>query len=196
MNATSLLLQPLTGALAGWLTVSLLLYFLFRPRKAIRLGGFTIQGWLPAQQSKLAAGIAKELMQSLRQSGLTERLNQPEIIRSVLPGIEAHIDRFLKQRLSEKLPALAMFLSDEILQTIKVTLTDEIASLLPDVLGKIAEHASSHPGLEEIVSNQISAMPIQKIEALLARSAGRLRLFGLGVGLAVGLLMTLILWCF
>lgn len=198
MNITSLLLLPLTGALAGWLTAGSLNVFLFRPRRPLHLFGRRVQGILPAQQEQIASALARAAAQAMPMDSLRERLNQPETLAAVMPGIEAHIDTFLKQRLSEKMPALAMFLSDEILQTIKVTLTDEIAALLPDVAGRIAAGAGSPAEIERMVMAQISGMPAGQIEqslrGMLAQSLGKLRLMGLVVGFVAGLLMMLIFW--
>lgn len=198
MNLSYLLLQPLTSALAGWLTASSLSFFLFRPRRPLRLFGLSIQGLLPAHQQQINARLAQAIARALPLDQLRERMNRPEAIAAVLPGIEAHIDAFLKQRLSEKLPALAMFLSDEILQTIKATLTEEIASLLPEVAGRFAEGLGNAAELERMIADRLAAMPPEQTEqalrGALAGALGKLRLFGLIAGFVAGLLMMLILW--
>jgi uncharacterized membrane protein YheB (UPF0754 family) len=198
MNLLQHLLLPLTGALAGWLTASLLSVLIFHPRQPFRIFGLKLQGLLPAHRQQLSASLAKAVAQALPLEKMTERLNRPEAIAAVLPGIEAHIDAFLKQRLSEKLPVLAMFLSDEILQTIKATLTEEIASLLPEVAGRFAEGLGNAAELERMIADRLAAMPPEQTEqalrGALAGALGKLRLFGLIAGFVAGLLMMLILW--
>ena len=198
MNLLQHLLLPLTGALAGWLTASLLSVLIFHPRQPFRIFGLKIQGLLPAHRQQLSTSLAKAVAQALPLEKMTERLNRPEAIAAVLPGIEAHIDAFLKQRLSEKLPVLAMFLSDEILQTIKTTLTEEIAALLPEVAGRFAEGFGSGADIEQMIAAHIAGLPPEQMEgalrAVLAQSMGKLRTLGLVVGLIAGLLMMLLFW--
>ncbi len=198
MSIYQLFILPLSTALAGWLTAASLIFFIFKPSKPIHLFGLKIQGLFPAQRQALMANLAKQIAQLIPLEKLGERLNRPEAIAAVLPGIEAHIDVFLRQRLSEKMPALAMFLSDEILQTIKTALTEEIASLLPEVAGRFAQGIGSTAELEQSIGAHIAAMPPEQIEEPLHKAiehyAGRIKISGFVLGLLIGLLMMLIFY--
>ncbi|MBS1616605.1 MAG: hypothetical protein JST06_10870 [Bacteroidetes bacterium] len=197
MSIPQLFMLPLCGALAGWLTAAALSFLIFHPEKPLHLFGQKVQGLIPAHREALLAGFAKRITQLIPMEQLSQKLRHPDAIASVLPGIEAHIDTFLKQRLSEKMPALALFLSDEILQTIKATLTEEIASLLPEVAGRFAQGIASPDELERSISTQLAAHAPEQIEAplrqALNRYSGRIRMTGIGLGLLAGLLMMLII---
>lgn len=197
MNYVFLILHPLAGALTGWLTVRLSIYLLFRPARPKRILGITIQGIFPKRQQqwagKLGKTVARELMPVEALSG---KLKDPEALKLLMPGIEAHIDAFLRDRLKEKIPVLAMFLSDSILETIKASLMEEIEALLPLVIGQATDSVSSKLDIEKLVSAKVAGLSSASLEAqlteALSKELGKLCLLGACIGLVFGLMMTAI----
>jgi uncharacterized membrane protein YheB (UPF0754 family) len=168
MSIISIILQPLIAAFTGWFTTWIAIYMLFHPRDPKRFLGLTIQGIFPKRQkqfaTKLGATVAVEL---LHFSEIADQIKDPEALSGVLPDIEAHIDEFLQQRLAERLPVLAMFLSAEILGTIKTGLMEEIGNMLPQVIGKFADNLSTKIDIERMVSEKVASFSSDRLEALL-----------------------------
>lgn len=168
MSIISIILQPLIAAFTGWFTTWIAIYMLFHPREPKRFLGVTIQGIFPKRQkqfaSKLGATVAGEL---LHFNEIADQIKDPEALATVLPDIEAHIDEFLQKRLTERLPVLAMFLSPEILGTIKTGLMEEIGNMLPQVIGKFADNLSTKIDIEQMVSEKVASFSSDRLEALL-----------------------------
>lgn len=173
MNSFVLLSIPLATALSGWLGIRLLGVLLFRPRQVRRIAGMKLQGVLPKSQQRLAKQIGDQLGSNLLPlDQLSTQLQSPQQIQELMPGIEQHIDGFLQQRLKEKIPVLAMFLSDEILQTIKKSLLEEIQSLLPQVIGQYAGSFSQKLNLGKLITDQVAAISSDQLESLLKAAIG------------------------
>lgn len=193
-------LTPLFCALAGWLGIRLLFRVLFRPVTPRRIGGIRMQGIIPAKQPEIARAIAHSVANDLiRVDVIAEKMTDPAQIAALMPAIETHIDAFLQQRLKEKIPVLAMFLSDSVLQMIRGSLLDEIAGLLPVVIGQYTQGLSKSLNIEAKVQEKLSSYPAARLEAMLNDRFGReLRLAGLlgaGTGLVLGFLqVALLIW--
>src|SRR5580704_3156031 len=127
MNNFMFWLQPFIAAFTGWFTTWIAIYMLFHPRNPKRFLGITIQGIFPKRQrqvaEKLGSVVAKELIHF---SEIATQLNDPEQLKNLTPTIEKHLDSFLKVKLKEKLPVIAMFISDNMIQSIKEGMLEEI----------------------------------------------------------------------
>lgn len=168
MNVLVLISQPFVAAFTGWFTTWIAIYMLFHPREPKKILGITFHGVFPKRQkqfaAKLGATVASEL---LHFDDIAARIKEPGQLDGLMPGIETHIDGFLQQRLKEKIPVLAMFLSDEMQQTIKVGLMEEIQSMLPQVIGQFADSLGSKIDVEKIVREKVSAFSSDRLESLL-----------------------------
>jgi uncharacterized membrane protein YheB (UPF0754 family) len=200
MGIVSIILQPLIAAFTGWFTTWIAIYMLFHPREPKRFLGVTIQGIFPKRQkqfaAKLGATVAGEL---LHFNEIAAQIKDPQMLAELMPGIEAHIDEFLQKRLTEKLPMLAMFLSAEILQTIKTGLMDEIGAMLPEITGQFADKLSMKIDVERMVTEKVSAFSSDRLEALLLAVMTRefrfVELIGGVLGFVIGLIqMAFSIW--
>jgi uncharacterized membrane protein YheB (UPF0754 family) len=200
MSVISIILQPLVAAFTGWFTTWIAIYMLFHPREPRRFLGVTIQGIFPKRQkqfaAKLGATVAGEL---LHFNEIAEQIKDPEALNTVLPDIEAHIDEFLQKRLTERLPVLAMFLSPELLSTIKTGLMDEISNMLPQVIGQFADNLRTKIDIERMVSEKVASFSSDRLEALLLAVMTKefrfVELIGGVLGFIIGLIqMAFSLW--
>ncbi len=193
-------LTPLFCALAGWLGIRIFLRLMFRPAKPTSIAGIRVQGIIPANQRKIADAVAKTVANDLlRIDTIAEKMKDPARIQALMPAIESHIDAFLQTRLKEKIPVLAMFLSDSVLQMIRGSLLDEIAALLPVVISQYTQGLSASLNVEEKVRAKLADYPAERLESMLQERFGReLRMAGLlggGAGFVIGLIQaTLLFW--
>lgn len=200
MGIVSIILQPLVAAFTGWFTTWIAIYMLFHPREPKRILGLTIQGIFPKRQkqfaTKLGATVAGEL---LHFDEIASRIKDPEAFAELMPGIEAHIDEFLQKRLTEKLPVLAMFLSPEILGTIKTGLMEEIAGMLPQVISQFTDSLSTKIDIERMVTEKVASFSSDRLEALLLAVMTKefrfVELIGGVLGFVIGLIqMAFSIW--
>src|ERR1043165_5040137 len=185
--------QPLIAAFTGWFTTWIAIYMLFHPREPKRFLGITIQGIFPKRQkqfaAKLGATVAGEL---LHFSDIATQIKDPAALAELMPGIETHIDEFLHKRLAERLPVLAMFLSPEIIQNIKVGLMEEIGAMLPQVIEQFTDRLSEKIDVERMVTEKVSAFSSDRLEALLlavmTKEFRLVELIGGVLGFVIGLI--------
>jgi uncharacterized membrane protein YheB (UPF0754 family) len=192
METLVMILLPLFAALLGWLAVRLALHMLFRPIEPVTFLGFRIQGLIPGRQQRMAEGLGSQAAGLLELSDMSSKAKDPALIASLMPGIEQHIDGFLQQRLKEKIPVLAMFLSDGVLLTIRTSLLEEIEALLPEVVGQFADKLGSERHIGRLVTDKLSAIPPAQLErrirAALHREIALLSLGGAGLGFLIGII--------
>ncbi len=161
-------MQPVTSAFIGWFTTWLAFYMLFHPRNPVRIFGVTIQGIFPKRQkvfaAKLGAVVGKEL---LHFDEIANKIKDPEALAKVMPGIEAHIDTFLNEKLKEKLPIIGMFVGQGTMVKIKEGLLEEINLMLPEVIGQYADNLSQKIDVEKMVTEKINNFSSDKLEEIL-----------------------------
>jgi len=179
-----LFLFPVVGTLLGWLANLLFVNYLFRKL-------------IPAKAPALAAVAGRYASaQVLHVDTLAARLADPEKLKVLSPIIEAHIDVFLKEKLKEKMPAIAMFIGDKTIDMMKKSLMDEIDLLLPNLLGRYVGGLTEQLDIEKALVARLEALPEGKIEALLHEHLGRekqkFQMLGALSGLVIGLVLMLL----
>jgi uncharacterized membrane protein YheB (UPF0754 family) len=161
-------LQPFIAAFTGWFTTWIAFYMLFHPRKPIHVFGLVIQGIFPKRKhqfaAKLGAVVATEL---LHFKDIASKIKDPKHLQQVMPEIEKHIDVFLNERLKEKIPAIAMFAGPKMLQKVKDGLLEEIAMMLPVVIGKYADNLADELDIQLMVTERVSNFSNDKLEEVL-----------------------------
>jgi uncharacterized membrane protein YheB (UPF0754 family) len=189
---TAILLQPLFAAFTAWITISLAIYLLFRPREPKRFLGLTVQGVLPKEYEQLAQKLGAAVSSGLDLDTLSGRMKDPALLAGLMPGIETHIDAFLQHRLKEKIPVLAMFLSDSILQTVRTGLIEEIEALLPQVISQYADALGEQIDVAAIIRKKLGAFSPEMLEHVLLAGIRRklrlIRLMAAVLGFLIGLI--------
>ena len=162
-------MQPLIAAFTGWFTTWIAFFMLFHPKKPINFLGLSIQGIFPKRQktfaTKLGAVVANEL---LHFDEIARQLKEPEQLEALMPDIDKHITIFLNERLKEKMPVISMFVGQGTLEKIKEGLMEEIAIMLPEIIGKYADNLSKKIDVEKMVTEKVSSFSSDKLEEILA----------------------------
>lgn len=189
---------PVIAALIGWITNYIAIKMLFRPRKPVKIIFFTIQGIFPKRQKSLAEKLGKIVSQELLSSAdikkaLMEQADNPEVNQH----IEQHLDKFLKTKLKETMPMLAMFMSDDIINKIKHTLMEEIQLLMPELVQKYAAGIQKQFDVEKIVFEKVVNFSIDKLEEILYSIMQKefkfIELIGAVLGFIIGIIQVFLL---
>ena len=192
-----LLLIPLLTAFTGWLVIRLVITLLFHPRQPKRILGFTIQGALPRQQTKMAGQIGEIAAGFISIDALQEKITGPESMARILPMIEAHIDDFLRHRLGKEMPMISMFIGDKTIAKMKAALMKEIENLFPQVMNQFTGNLKEQLDIKKLVTQKIEAIPPTQLEGMLKKSMGgqvnKLQWLGVLTGLLVGLVQLALL---
>ena len=166
---------------------------LFHPRNPVNILGITIQGIFPKRQAqfaqKLGALVATEL---LHFDEIAERLKDPEQLQALNPTIESHIDAFLRVRLKEKIPVVAMFIGDNTIGKLKEGMMDEINVLLPEIISQYAHGIGERIDIEKMVTEKVANFSSDKLEnilqAIMKKEFRFVEILGGVVGFLIGLL--------
>lgn len=183
---------PLLGAFIGWLTNWATIRLLFRPRKPINLGFVKLQGIFPKYQQQWAAQIGNMVAtQFFSFDAIRTKLTDPAQIKAILPVVEVHLDKFLREKLPVAMPVLAMFIGDSTVGQIKKVLVDELDSLFPIIIGQYVDNIERDLNIEQIVSNKISTVSAAELENVLHTKLRKplmaMQLLGAFIGLIIGL---------
>lgn len=170
---------------------------LFHPKKPVNVLGITIQGIFPKRQQqfaqKLGVLVANELIHF---DEIADKLKDPEQLRALTPTIETHIDTFLKVRLKEKIPVIAMFVGGSTLDKIKEGMMDEINLLLPQVISQYTDGLKEKIDIEKMVTDKVAAFSSDKLEEILAAIMKKefrfVEILGGVLGFIIGLLQVAI----
>lgn len=123
---------------------------------------------------------------------IASKITDPDNLSEMRPFIENHIDTFLKVKLKEKMPAIAMFVGEKTLDTMKASLMDEIDVLLPSLLGKYAGNLGQKINIEAVLTNKLNELPVAELlNNHLKREKMIFQLFGALCGLVIGLVFLL-----
>lgn len=192
-----LILIPFISAFIGYFTNWIAIKMLFHPRKPVNVLGITIQGIFPKRQAqfaqKLGVLVATELIHF---DEIAAKLKDPEQLQALNPTIEAHIDSFLRVRLKEKIPVVAMFIGDNTINKLKDGMMEEINVLLPDVIDRYTAGLSEKIDIEKMVTEKVAAFSSDKLEEILQSIMKKefrfVEILGGVVGFIIGLLQVAI----
>lgn len=119
---------------------------------------------------KQKASFARQIASAVNEQGLTADLVATGLDSGTLmkwePEIKARIEHFLVNKLPQKMPALAMFTSDKIVQIASESATEEIMNALPGVVEQYAA--------KELSQDLIAAKVEQAVQQIEPRSWDRL----------------------
>jgi uncharacterized membrane protein YheB (UPF0754 family) len=175
---------PLIAAVIGWLFNLTFINYLF---------GKMIPSRMPAIAGKAGRYASDKV---LNMDVIAAKITDPANLAEMKPFIEQHIDTFLKVKLKEKMPAIAMFVGEKTLDTMKASLMDEIDVLLPNLLQKYAGNLGEKINIESVLISKINELPVAELlNKNLRKEKMMFQLFGALSGLVIGLVMVLISVC-
>jgi uncharacterized membrane protein YheB (UPF0754 family) len=184
-------LIPVLNALFGWLMISLLVYFLFHPRKRKNLFIIDWQGFIPKNFDNWVTHLGKYAAENL--------VNIPQMKESLLKGerltqinsmLEKKVDDFLRNKLKEKIPVISMFITEGMVSKMKEVLMAELEKMVPAAIDQIAAGVEQEFDVQKLISEKMSAWDTAAIENVFRREAGKgilsLKLVVAFLGFALG----------
>jgi uncharacterized membrane protein YheB (UPF0754 family) len=192
----SIYLIPFISAFIGWFTNWIAIKMLFHPREPKKLGFITLQGIFPKRQRQFAEKLGKLVADELLSfEDIRHKLTDPEKIRSIIPLVEDHLEHFLRKRLPDAMPVLAMFIGDNTIKQIKDVLVKELDSLFPVMINKYLENTREELDLERIVTEKVAGFSSDKLEQILngimAREFRFVEIIGGVLGFVIGIIQLL-----
>jgi len=159
---------PFIAALTGWVTNYIAIKMLFHPREKVKILFFEIQGIFPKRQKKLAEKLGKIVSEELFSvDDVKKVLKDEKTTKEIVNIIDEKLDDFLDNKLTATMPMLAMFMNDELKQTIKGTLEEEFKQMLPEMIGRLAENLDHSVDVEKTVYEKVVNFSTDKLEEIL-----------------------------
>jgi uncharacterized membrane protein YheB (UPF0754 family) len=196
---TWIFLIPLISAFIGWFTNWIAIKMLFHPREPRRFLGITIQGIFPKRQQQFAEKLGKLVSEELLSfSDIEEKITSPANIRKIIPVIDVHVDRFLRETLSREFPVISMFIGDKTIEHLKSVFLGQLEQIFAPTLKTYLSNLQSDLDLEKIVVQKVSSFSSDKLESILVNIMSRefrfVEIIGGVLGFLIGLIQVLITW--
>jgi len=197
----SLLLQllviPLISAFIGWFTNWIAIKMLFHPKEPKRILGITFHGIFPKRQKIFAEKLGKMIsVEFLSFEDIEGKIANPQNLEKLMPMIEAHVDNFLRNKLSDEMPFLSLFIGDKTIKSLKKIFMQELETLFPQIMKSYAGHLREELDLEKIVTEKVSAFSTDKLEDILYQIMSKefrfVEILGGVIGFIIGIVQVLI----
>ena len=197
----SLLLQfiliPLISAFIGWFTNWIAIKMLFHPKEPKRILGITFHGIFPKRQKTFAEKLGKMISEEfLSFEDIQQLITNPQNLQKLMPTVEGHVDNFLRNKLSDEMPFLSLFIGDKTIRSLKNIFMQELEILFPQLMKSYAGHLQEELDLEKIVTEKVSAFSSDKLESILYQIMSKefrfVELLGGVIGFIIGILQVLI----
>ncbi|MBS4063787.1 MAG: DUF445 family protein [Chitinophagaceae bacterium] len=188
-----LVLIPIISAFIGWFTNWIAIKMLFHPKQPITVLGITIQGIFPKRQEQFAVKLGKLVSEQLLSfNDIEQKLTNTANLQKMMPQVEQHIDYFLREKLSETMPMISMFIGDKTIEKLKATLTAELERLFPSLIKNYTSSLKNELDLEQIVTEKVKNFSSDQLEAILYQVMSRefkfVEIIGGVLGFLIGLL--------
>ena len=181
---------PLIGALIGWLTNFIAIKMLFHPRNEMRIFFIPVQGVFPKRQKDLARKLGQIVSEELVSvQDITAHLKEKATSEAVLNHIAMRLEEGVASRLPRAFPMLAMFMSSDIAEKIKIFLMEQISSLNEELIDKLSGELEEELDVHKIVEEKVASFSCDKLEELLFSVMRREFKFVEMVGAVLGFLI-------
>jgi len=192
-----LLVIPLISAFIGWFTNWIAIKMLFHPKEPKRILGITFHGIFPKRQKVFAEKLGKMIsVEFLSFEDIEGKIANPQNLEKLMPMIDAHVDNFLRNKLSDEMPFLSLFIGDKTIKSLKKIFMQELETLFPQIMTSYAGHLQHELDLEKIVTEKVSAFSTDKLEDILYQIMSKefrfVEILGGVIGFIIGIVQVLI----
>lgn len=192
MKLTFILL-PVVSAFIGWFTNWIAIKMLFHPREPIKILGITFHGIFPKRQQQFAMKLGKLVSAELLSfTDIERKISDPDNVTKILPVLEAHIDTFLRERLTAEIPMLGMLIGDKTVAQVKGVFIKELQELFPILMKQYMNTLEHELDLEKIVVEKVGSFSSAKLEDILNQIMSTefrfVEIIGAVLGFTIGLL--------
>lgn len=192
-----LLIIPLISAFIGWFTNWVAIKMLFHPKEPRRILGITFHGIFPKRQKIFAEKLGKMISaEFLSFEDIQQKITSPANLQKLMPMIEGHVDNFLRNKLSDEMPFLSLFIGNKTIRSLKNIFMQELETLFPQIMTSYAGHLQHELDLEKIVTEKVSAFSTDKLEDILYQIMSKefrfVEILGGIIGFIIGIVQVLI----
>ena len=163
-----LLSIPIISGFIGWVTNWVAIKMLFHPKNPVKFLGLTFHGIFPKRQQQFAEKLGKLVSDELLSfSEIEQKIINPANLKKMMPVVEAHVDDFLRNKLSDVFPVISMFIGDKTINQFKGFFMTELEALFPILMQRYMKNLQEELDLEKIVVEKVAGFSSDKLEEIL-----------------------------
>lgn len=189
---------PLIGGLIGWATNWVAVRMIFRPRRPVRLLGFTFQGLLPRRRSDLARSVADTVERDLISvddvQQVVHGMVKGERVRALL---HERVDRLVAQQIEKLGPMVKMFVPGDLVSSLKAKVEEEVILFIESMSGELRQGIAEQLDVHEMVRSRIEGYDLDRLEQIVNRIASQelrhIEVLGGVLGVLIGLVEAIVL---
>lgn len=126
---------------------------------------------------------------------VADKITSKETLDKIMPAIGEHIDHFLKVKLKQSMPVVAMFISDKTIAQLKQVFLDELEILFPQIMNNYVGQLKKDFDLQKIITEKINAHSEEKLQQLIMQAISKplqyLEIVGAVSGFIIGMLVVI-----
>lgn len=155
------------GAGIGWITNYVAIKMLFRPYKEINFGLFKIQGLLPKRKHEIGESIA-EIIQSelVSLKDIVSSIDKDKLEEKMSEAIDKILEEKLQREITKNFPMIAMFLSSDMLDKIKVIIKNSILENKDKIISMFSDYLEENVDFKGIIVRNVDAFSLEKLEEI------------------------------
>jgi len=193
----TIILLPVISAFIGWFTNWIAIKMLFHPREPKKILGVTFQGIFPKRQKQFAIKLGKLVSSELLSfADIEQKIADPGNVDKIMPILEAHIDTFLREKLTAEIPMIGMLIGDKTISQVKAVFIKELEALFPILMKQYMNTLQNDLDLEKIVIAKVGSFSSDKLEDILNQIMSTefrfVEIIGAVLGFVIGLLQVLL----
>ncbi len=123
---------------------------------------------------------------------IEKTITDPANVQKILPVVDGHIDKFLREKLKKSMPVVSVFIGDKTIRDLKTVFMEELEELFPVIMKNYVSHLKTDLDLEKIVVEKITGFSSEKLELMLNQILTRefrfVEVIGAALGFFIGLL--------
>lgn len=152
----------------GWITNYIAIKMLFRPKKEINLFFFKLQGLIPKRKDEIAKNISELINKELISiNDILNDLNSDELNQALEDKIDMILDEKLVDNIKKAYPMLSMFISDSILENLKIIIKDSILENKGEIFKIISDSIEKKVNFSNIIEQKIKDFSLDKLEEVI-----------------------------
>lgn len=160
--------MPILGAFIGWFTNFLAVKMLFHPKEPRRFLFYTFQGVFPRRQAALAEKLGEVVAEQLiTAEEIGQQLATPVAKERVKRKVEEFLDAAIRQRLPAAIPMVGMFLTPDLIQTVKGAFAGDLDQFISGALKDLSGSLGETLDVRELVRAKVAAFSSDRLEELL-----------------------------
>ncbi len=158
----------LAGAFIGYATNWLAIRMLFRPRRRIKIGPFSLHGMIPARRKVFAEKIAHVVESELiSHHDVSAVLGSDKVRDRIIAACDERIDLVIKEKLYTHGALISSIMPFEaIAAKIKEMFVEQIAGILPEIIDAFKGDLEETMNVRGMVAEKIEGFETEKLERI------------------------------